>query len=79
MIFHLGDSPYSPLSNPIGIIRIGFFKKYLVPMSHDDLIIDWFSTANVYEFPHVTIVTFGPKNATQKMSVRPISVTSYKI
>ena len=59
-------SPLSPLSNPTGLIKIGFFKKELCPISHDDLIIDWFSSANLYEVPRVTIATFGPKNDTQK-------------
>ena len=68
-------SPLSPLSNPIGLVKIGFFMKELYPISHDGLIIARFSRENLYEVPRVTIVTFGPKNATQQTTVRPLSVT----
>jgi hypothetical protein len=72
-------SPLSPLSNPTSLIKIGFFKKELCPISHDDLIIDWFSRANLYEVPRVTVSTFGPENDTQKTTVCPLSVTFYEI
>jgi len=68
-----------PLSNPTGLIKIGFFKKELFPISYDDLIIDWFSRANLYEMPRVPVATLGSKNAIQQTTVRPISVTIYEI
>jgi len=72
-------SPFSPLSKPTGLINIWFCKKELCPISHDDLIIDWFSRANLYEMPHATITTFGPENSTQKTKVYYISMNIYKI
>ena len=69
----------SHLSDPKCMINIGVFKKELGQISHDDLIIDWFSRANLYEVPRVTITTFGPKNATQQTTICPLSMTIYEI
>lgn len=60
-------SPLSPISKPIGLIKIGFFKKELFSISHDDLIIDWFSRDKLYKVPCFIVATFGPKNDTQQL------------
>ena len=50
-----------------------------MPNLPDDWIIDWFSRANLYEVPRVTIATFSPENNTQQTTARPLSVTIYEI
>jgi len=72
-------SPLSPLSNPRSLIKIGFSKEDLCQISHDDLIIEWFSRANLYEVPRVTISTWGPKTDTKKTIGRPICINFYEI
>jgi len=74
-----GSNPLSPLSNPEILIKIGFYKEALCQISHDDLIIDWFSRANLYEVSRVTVSTLGPETNIQKTTVRPLSLTFYKI
>ena len=73
------SSHMSPLSNIARLIKIGFSKEELCPISHDDLIIDSFSRANLYKVPHVTVLNFCPKYATQKTIVHPIYITTYEI
>ena len=58
-------SPLSLLSNPAGLIKIGFSKKYLFQISYDDLIINGFSRVNLYEVPRVTVSTFSLGNDTK--------------
>ena len=70
--------PLSLLSNLVSLIKIGPSKEDLCQISHNDLIIDGFSTANLYEVPCVTFLTLGPKTNTQKTTGRPLSVTSYE-
>ena len=72
-------SPLSLFSNPTIQTEIRFFKKGLCPISHDDLIIDWFSRVNLYEVPCVTVSTLGPEIDTKKTKFRPLSVPVYKI
>ena len=68
-----------PLSNATSLIQIGFSKKELCTIIHNEWIIDWFSRENLYEVPRVIVSTFGPKNDTQKTIVCLISVTIYEI
>ena len=71
--------PLSPISNPMGLINIGLFKKGLCPVSHDDLIIDWFSRANLYDVTRVTVSTIGYGTDTQQTTVYFICVNFYEI
>ena len=72
-------SPLSPISNTMGMIYIGFLKKELCLVSHNDLIIHYFSRAKLYDVPCVTVVIFGPKNDTQQTTVHSLFVTIYKV
>lgn len=72
-------SPLNPLSNPTSLIEILFFKKVLCPISHNDLIIDYFNRENLYKVSRVTILTFGPENDTQLTKIHPLSITIYEI
>ena len=49
------------ISNAIGLTQFGFFKGDLCPISHNALIMDCFSRANLYVMPHVTVSSFGLK------------------
>ena len=55
-----------PLSNATTLIPIGFSKKALCTISRSDLIVDWFSTTNLYEVPRVTVSTFDSKKYIQE-------------
>lgn len=55
------SSPLCPLSNATSLIQIGFSKKTLCTISRSDLIIDYFSRANLYEVPRVTVSTSDSK------------------
>jgi len=46
------------LSNATGLTWFGFSKTKLCPISHNDLILDWFSRANLYDLPRVTVLSF---------------------
>ena len=56
------NSPLCPLSNATSLIKIGFSKEELCQISHNDLIIDYFSRANLYNVPRVHVLIFGSKN-----------------
>jgi len=71
--------PKSLLYNSTSLTNIGFFKKKLCPISHNDLIIDWFSRANLYGVPSVIILTFGSKHNTSKTTICALLVNFYKI
>ena len=55
------SSPLKLLSNATGLTWFGFSKTKLCPISHNDLIMDWFSRANLYDFPRVTVLSFDSK------------------
>ena len=57
--FRSCSSPLSLLSNAIGLNQFGFFKKYLYPISHNALIMDFFSRSHLYGIPHVIVSSFG--------------------
>ena len=75
--------PYSStlnlLSNATGSTWFLFFKTKLCPISHNDLIMDLFSRANLYDVPRVTFFSFGSEIDIQKNTVRLIAVTFYII
>ena len=55
------SSPLNLLSNATGFTSFGFLKTKLCTISYDDLIMDWFSRANLYNLPHVIVSSFGSK------------------
>ena len=55
----------SILSNPASLIKIGFSNEDLCQIPHNDLSIDWFTRANLYDIPWVTVSTLGSENDTQ--------------
>ena len=57
-IWHWG-SLLNYLSNATGLTWFGFSKAKLCPISHNDLIMDWFSRANLYDLPRVTVLYFS--------------------
>lgn len=71
--------PLNLLSNVTSQTKNGLLKVRFFPISHDDLIMDWFNRVHLYKVPHVTIMIFDPENDTWKTKVRAISVTFYKI
>ena len=60
------SSPMNIISNATGMTWFGFFKKKLCPIPHNDLIMDWFSRANLYELPRVTVLSFVSKIDSQE-------------
>ena len=72
-------SPLNLLSNAIGMTRFGFLKSNLCPISYDDLIMDWFSRANLYELKRVTVSSFGFEIDRQETTVCVLAVNFYSI
>ena len=52
------SSPLNSVLNATGLTWFGFPKTKLCPISHNDLILDWFSRANLYDLPRVTVLSF---------------------
>ena len=74
------SSPLNLRLNSIVLTWFGFFKSKLCPISHDDLIImDWFSRANLYDFPCVNVSFFGSEIDITKIVVHVIVATFYRI
>jgi len=71
--------PLSLLSNATSMTKFGFFKGNLCPISHDVLIMDWLSRANLYIVPHVIALTFNLENDIQDTTFRETLDTFYKI
>ena len=67
------------LSNSIGLIQFRFFKGELYPISHNDLIMHWFSRANLCGVPLVIVYSFGSKNNRAKTKLCALSATFYRI
>ena len=61
--------PLSRLSNAIGLTQFWFFKEELYPISHNALIMDCFSRANLYDLPRVTVSSFASKIDRDRKSV----------
>ena len=83
LIFNISNSalkyPLKPFSNAIGLTWFGFFKAKLCPISHDDLIMDWFSRANLYNLPRIIGSSFGSEIDIKKTTVCVLMETFYRI
>jgi len=71
--------PLFPPSNATSVIPIGFSKEELCQISHSDLIIDYFSRANLYDVPRLPVSTFRSKKYIQETTVHHISTPSDEI
>ena len=71
--------PLELLSNVTGLTWFGFFKAKLCPISHNDAIMDWFSRANLYYLPHVTVSSFGSGIDRQEARVCVLAATYYRL
>ena len=47
------------LSNATSLTWFGFPKENLCPISHNDLIMDWFNRSNLYDLPNVTVFSLS--------------------
>ena len=61
--------PLNSLLNATALTWFWFSKTNLCPISHNDLIMDWFITANLYDFPSVTVSSFGSEIDSQETTV----------
>ena len=75
-IFHWG-SLLNYLSNATGLTWFGFSKAKLCPISHNDLIMDWFSRVNLYDLPRVMFSCFGSEIDSQETTVRVLATNFY--
>ena len=71
--------PLKLLSNFIGLTWFGLFKAKLCPISHNDPNMDWFSRANLYDFPCVTVSSFGSEIDRKETKVHVLVATFYNI
>ena len=69
--------PLSHISNSTGLTQFGFFKGELYPISHNALIMDCFSRANLYDVPRVTVSSFGSEIDRNKCTGCEISSNFY--
>jgi len=58
--------PLSLLSNAMGLTQFEFLKVKLCPVSHNDLIMDYFSIENLYSVTRLPISYFDSKIDTKK-------------
>ena len=65
------------LLKAIGLTWVGFSKTKLCPISHNDLIMDWFSRANLYNFPRVTVSSFASEIDSQETKFYVIGTNFY--
>ena len=63
--------------NATGLTWFGFSKTKLCPISHNDLIIYWFSTSNLYELPRVTVSSFSSEIDIQETKVHVLVTNFY--
>ena len=71
--------PLSLISNATGLTWFGYFKTKLCRISHNDLIMDWFSRAKLYSMPRVTFSSFSSEIDTWETKVCLHVVTFYRI
>ena len=71
------SSPLNYLLNATGLTWFGFSKTNLCPISHNDLILDWFSRANLYDLPRVTVLSFVSEIDSPETSVCVLATTFY--
>ena len=75
--FWYQHNPLNYLSNSTGITWFGFSKTKLCPISHNDLIMDWFSRKNLYDLPRVTVSSFVSEIDSQKTTVHVLATNFY--
>ena len=75
----LWGSPLNPLSNGTSLTWFGFFKTELCPISHNDLIMDWFSRVNLYDLPRVIVSSFSSEIGRTETIVCILAATLYNI
>ena len=80
-IFYLScfSSPPNLLSNSIGLTWFWFFNTKLFTISHNDLIMDWFSRSNLYSVPHVIVSSFSSEIYIQETTFHLVSSNFYRI
>ena len=69
------SSPLKLLSNATGLTWFWFSKTKLCPISHNDLILDWFSRANLYDLPRVIVFSFGSEMDRMKTTFHLLAAT----
>ena len=77
--FRYCSSILSLLSNAMVLTQFGFFKRELYPISHNALIMDCFSRANLYGVPRVTVSSFSSEIDRSQTKFCSISITFYRI
>ena len=75
--FQYQHSPLNYLSNSTGLTWFGFSKTKLCPISHNHLIMDWFSRANLYDLPRVTVSSFVSEIDSQETTVCVLATNFY--
>ena len=75
--FQYQCNPLNYLSNATGLTWFGFSKKKLCPISHNDLILDWFSRENLYDLQRVTVLSFVSEIDSQETIVHVIATNFY--
>ena len=71
--------PMNYLSNAIGLTWFGLFKAKLCPIARNDLIMDWFNRANLYDLPRVTVSSFGSEIYRQETKIHVLPANFYSI
>ena len=69
----------SHISNAIGLTQFGFLNGELYPISHNDIMMDYFSRAHLYDVPHVTFSSFGSEIDKEKTKGCALSANFYRI
>ena len=69
--------PLKLLSNGTSLTWFWCSKTKLCPISHNDLILDWFSRANLYDLPRVTVSSFVSEIDSQETTVCVLVTTFY--
>ena len=77
--FRYRRSPLNSLLNAIGLTWFWFSKEKLCTISHNDLMMDWFSRAKLHDVPNVIVSSFGYKIYTQETIIRVILANFYRI
>ena len=73
------SSPLNLLSNLTGLTRFRFFMTKLCLISHNDLIMDYFRRANLYDMPRVIVSSFGSEIDTKETKVHVLVENFYII
>ena len=73
------NSPLIHISNATGLTQFRFFKRYLYPISHTALIMDFFSREHLYGMPSVTVYSFSSEIDRVKTTDYALSSNFYVI